>query len=257
MIAAIDIGNSDIVIGIYKDDEWQHQWRLPSNTSMQQADYEIKIRQLMLDAGMSNAEFSGVVLSSVVPALTEQITMTWSRLTGLEIFVLEPAKLKTIRLKIANPHEIGSDLVANAMAAYTLYGADAVIVDFGTALTFTTVSGAGEILGVAIAPGIRTAIKALTQNTAKLPEIELELPDTVVGKNTVHAIRSGVLYGYVGMVKEVVARIKSEVNPNLKVVATGGLSHVLHPLKPTFDDVIPTLTLDGLRIILEKESELR
>jgi type III pantothenate kinase len=257
MIAAIDIGNSDIVIGIYYDDQWQQQWRLPSNAAMQQGDYEIKIRQFILDAGMASAEFKGVVLSSVVPALTERIRETWSRLTGVEVFVLEPAKLKALQLKISNPHEIGSDLVANAMAAYTLYGCDAVIVDFGTALTFTTVSGAGEILGVAIAPGIRTAIKALTQNTAQLPEIELELPDTVVGKNTVHAIRSGVLYGYVGMVKEVVTRIKLEVNPDLKVVATGGLSHVLHPLKPTFDDVIPTLTLDGLRIILEKESELR
>ena len=255
MIAAIDIGNSDIVIGIHFDSKWQHQWRLPSNAAMLQGDYEIKIRQLILDAGLTSANFRGVVLSSVVPHLTDRICETWQRLTGLEVFVLEPTRIKALKLKIANPHEIGSDLVANAMAAYTLYRQDAVIVDFGTALTFTTVSGGGEILGVAIAPGIRTAIKALTQNTAKLPEIELELPATVVGKNTVHAIRSGVLYGYVGMVKEVVGRIKSEVNPDLKVIATGGLSHVLHPLGATFDDVIPTLTLDGLRIIFERESE--
>ena len=254
MIAAIDIGNSDIVIGIYNQEQWQHQWRLPSNPSMQQPDYEIKVRQLLLDAGLNSADFSGVVLSSVVPVLTERIRDTWQHLTGIEVFVLDPTRLKSMKLKIANPHEIGSDLVANAMAGFSLYQSDVLVVDFGTALTFTTVSSKAEILGVSIAPGIRTAIKALTQHTAKLPEIELELPATAIGKNTVHAIRSGVLYGYVGMVKEMVERIRSEVSQDLKVVATGGLSHVLHPLRPTFDDVIPTLTLDGLRLILAGES---
>ena len=166
---------------------------------------------------------------------------------------MDPTRLKSLKLKIANPHEIGSDLVANAMAGYTLFKSDVLIVDFGTALTFTTVNKDAEILGVAIAPGIRTAIKALTQNTAKLPDIDLDLPATAIGKNTVHAIRSGVLYGYVGMVKEMVERIRAEVSPELKVVATGGLSHVLHPLKPVFDRVEPTLTLDGLRHILTSE----
>ena len=148
-----------------------------------------------------------------------------------------------------SPHEIGTDLIANATAAHLLHPGDCMVIDFGTALTFTVIEASGDIKGVNIAPGLKTAIRALVGNTAQLPEVPLELPDSAIGKNTVHAIQSGVLWGYVGMVEGMVSRIKAEVGQDLKVVATGGLSSILHPLHDLFDTVDPKLTLEGLRLI--------
>jgi type III pantothenate kinase len=249
MLVAIDIGNSNIVIGVYHNNNWKYQWRIVTSEEVTAIGYEMKIRQLLLDNELHTDGISGVVISSVVPNITERIASTWVNLTGLKIMVVDPINLGRMKMKLNNPYEIGSDLVANAVAAFDLFKSNCMIVDFGTALTFTTVSKNEELIGVSIVPGIKTAIKALTQNTAKLPTIELEFPDSVLGQDTVHAIRSGILYGYVGLVKEMIARNKKEVGDDLKVVATGGLSHVLHPLEGYFDVVYPTLTLDGLRLM--------
>lgn len=252
MLLAIDIGNSNIVIGIYKNAQWIENWRIVTNEDMPQSAYEMKVRQNMLEAGLSFADFGGVVISSVVPNLTIRISDMVSDLTGHIPYQINPMNMGNVAMKIHNPVEIGSDLVANAVAAFNLFKSDCLVVDFGTALTFTSVSKAESIVGVSIVPGIKTAIKALTQNTAKLPSIDLALPESVLGQDTVHAIRSGILFGYVGLVKEMIARNRTEISDNLKVVATGGLSHVLHPLKDQFDIVDLNLTLDGLRLIYEK-----
>ena len=151
-----------------------------------------------------------------------------------------------------NPYEIGSDLVCNALAAFTFFKAQCVVVDFGTALTFTTVSKDGEILGVSIAPGLKTAIRSLSQNTAQLFDVPLEMPSSVLGRGTVHAIQAGVLFGYEGMVRHMLDRIKSELNdPDLRSVATGGLSSIIPSLTSVFTHIDPNLTLNGLRIVTE------
>ena len=152
-------------------------------------------------------------------------------------------------MRTQNPYEIGTDLLANAVAAKELHGGDTIVVDFGTALTFTVVDKDGLILGVNIAPGLKTAIKALVGQTAQLPEVPLELPESVLGKNTIHAIQNGVLWGYISMVEGMLDRIQKELGREVKVVATGGLSSILTPLHDRFDKVDRHLTLEGLRII--------
>ena len=155
-------------------------------------------------------------------------------------------------MKILNPYEIGSDLVANAVAAYFKYGQTCIVVDFGTALTFTTVSGDGTILGVSIVPGLKTAIRSLSQNTAKLFDVPLEMPDSALGRNTVSAIQSGIILGYEGLVKNIVTKIREEQKEPCPAIATGGLAFVITSLKDFFYAFEPTLTLDGLRMVAEK-----
>ena len=254
MIVAVDIGNSDIVTGIYENSTWKEPWRIASQPVLTAAEYEKKLRLLCLEHNILSTQIEGIVLSSVVPDLVQPLRDAWQRLTGLEVFVVKAELLEKIELTIANKEEIGTDLVANAVAAYDLFKCGCLVVDFGTALTFTTVNDHKEIIGVSIAPGLKTTIKALTQNTAKLPEIDLTLPDSAIGKDTVHAIRAGILYGYVGLVKEMIARTKEEMGRDLKVVATGGLSKILHPLRPYFDEIQPLLTLQGLLLIYRAEN---
>lgn len=193
-------------------------------------------------------------MSSVVPGVSPAVKTMLEKLTGLKVVVIGPDIFRKMKMGIDNPDEIGSDLVANAVAAYGRFSQAAIVVDFGTALTFTTVSDQGEILGVAIAPGLKTAMLALFSNTAQLPVVPLELPESAIGKNTAHALQAGILLGYVGLINELIDRIQSELPSKAKVVATGGLSSVLAPLKSRFDEVDPMLTLDGLRQIAEKYS---
>jgi len=187
--------------------------------------------------------------SKLVPNLTKPISEIISSLFEHRIVIIGPSTFNKLKVSIDNPSEIGSDLVANAVAAVTKYNDACIIVDFGTALTFTTVTSNYEILGVAIAPGLKTSMSALHSKTAQLPEVPLSLPESVIGKNTVHAIQSGVLWGYVGLVKEMIGLIEKENGSKLKRIATGGLSSILYPLKEIFQDIDANLTLDGIRII--------
>lgn len=166
-------------------------------------------------------------------------------------YLIQAKSYAKLPIRTHRPNEIGSDLMCNVMAAYTLYQEPVIVVDFGTALTFTAVDSSGEILGVNIVPGLQTAIKSLFTNTSKLPEVELKLPESVLGKDTIHAIQAGVLYGYTGLVKGMLDAIQAETGLSFKVVATGGLSSILTTLEGTFDAVDRNLTLDGLRLITE------
>jgi type III pantothenate kinase len=170
---------------------------------------------------------------------------------GLPIVVVGPDIYHKLGLEILSPYEIGTDLVANAVYAYYTYQQDCIIIDFGTALTFTVVSKDAKILGVSIAPGLQTAVKSLFSNTAQLPQVPLEMPESAIGQNTVHAIQAGVLWGYVGLVEKMLERIKIELGSPHKVLATGGLSSILTPLRWQFDEVDKSLTLNGLKIIAE------
>lgn len=251
MLLAFDIGNSDITVGLWKDNEWKYVWRISSRPDLPELFYGIKIRDYFFESRTEVTDVRTIVLSSVVPAMTEKIKSVSRTLFEKEPIVLGPKVYESLPMNILNPFEIGSDLVANAAGAYYKFKQTCIVVDFGTALTFTTVSGEGKILGVSIAPGLKTAIKSLSQNTAKLFDVPLEMPASSLGKNTVTAIQSGILFGYEGVVKNVVTRIREELKTECPVIATGGLSAVITSLTSFFHAIEPNLTLDGLRIIGE------
>lgn len=249
MLLAIDAGNTNIVFGIYKEGEWIHEWRFNTVPVKNQIEYEMFLRLNFLEANLKLEEVDGTVISSVVPQLNDILSEFSKPLIKREPLFVGPKIYEYLPVRTKRPYQIGTDLIANAVAGHVLYKQDIVIVDFGTALTFTIVGADGLIQGVNIAPGLKTAIKALVGNTAQLPEVPLELPDSVLGTDTIHAIQSGVLWGYVSMVEGMLDKIHAELGQKTKVVATGGLSSILHPLHQRFDEVKRHLTLDGLRLI--------
>lgn len=252
MIIAVDIGNSNVVVGAHNGTKWQHFWRLPTNKSEEaRVFYDVEIRNLILEHYLDKSEVTGIILSTVVPSLKEPMTEVLHRLFDKKVEVVGPALYETLDYKVPRPYEIGTDLVANAYSAFRQFKTACIVIDFGTALTFTTVDHTGYILGVAIAPGIKTAMKALSSNTAQLPEIPLELPESVIGMHTTHAMQAGILWGYVGMAKELIAKIRKEVGEDYIAVATGGLSFVMTPLQEVFHAIDAELTLNGLKYMLE------
>ncbi len=252
MIIAVDIGNSNVVVGCHDGFSWIHFWRMATITS-QDANvfYEVEIRNRVLESQLPINEISGVILSAVVPSIRETMVGVLNTIFNQPVSVVGPKLYETLNYKVPRPYEMGTDLVANAYAAYRRMKEACIIVDFGTALTFTTIDHTGYVLGVAIAPGIITAMKALSSNTAQLPEIPLELPESVLGLHTTHAIQAGILWGYVGMVKQLIEKIRSEVDTDIKCIATGGLSFVMSEVEELFDEIDQQLTLDGLRFMLE------
>jgi type III pantothenate kinase len=252
MLLVVDIGNTDTVFGLWQGDTLAQLWRTRSLPDEPPSHYESKLRLDMLEAGVVLSAIQKVVISSVVPPLTPTMRTMLSGLFGDEkMIVVGPDVFPKLKIEINNPHEIGSDLVANAVAAFVKYGRNAVVVDFGTALTFTIVSGEGKVLGVAIAPGLRTAVKALFANTAQLPEVPLQLPESVIGKSTVHAIQAGILIGYENLVRGMITRIRRELDGDCIALATGGLSSIIDTLHGEFVEVNKNLTLEGLRFIGE------
>lgn len=252
MMLAVDIGNTDVTLGLYKDNTWAHVWRLSSARNHPELFYGIKLREFFFEAGLPTEDVRRIVISSVVPDLTDRIINVVETLFEQRPVVLGPDVYAKLPIEVLNPYEIGSDLVSNALAAYMRSKSNCIVVDFGTALTFTTIDATGKILGVAIAPGLKTAIRSLSQNTAKLFDVPLELPASALGKNTVHAIQAGILIGYEGLVSSMIQRIKSELNDSkCATIATGGLSSIITPLKDHFNEVDVNLTLNGLRLVGE------
>ncbi|KQS32849.1 type III pantothenate kinase [Dyadobacter sp. Leaf189] len=252
MLLAVDVGNTDTVFGLYQFGSWEHLWRMRSLPQESESHYESRLRLHFLEAGLWFGDMETVVLSSVVPALTPVILKMLRSLFGEDIIVVGPDIYPDLEIQIDHPHEIGADLIANAVAVRSRYQQNCVVVDFGTALTFTTVSKDSKILGVAILPGLVTAVKALFANTAQLPEVPLVLPSTAIGKNTTEAIQAGILLGYEGLVKSLISRIREELGGECIAVATGGLSSIIETLKDEFVEIDNKLTLDGLRVIGEK-----
>ncbi|MBB6003627.1 type III pantothenate kinase [Arcicella rosea] len=251
MLLAIDIGNTDVVFGIHNRQEWIHQFRIPSDSSGRSSDFEAKLRLFFLENNLKISKINRSIISCVVPDLKHVLKETVQEMLGLDPIIIGPEIYDQLKMEILSPYEIGTDLVCNATYSYYTYKKTCLIVDFGTALTFTVVTGEGKILGVSIAPGLKTAVKSLFSNTAQLPEVPLVMPESAIGKNTVHAIQAGILWGYVGMVREMIMQIKKEVGQDCIVLATGGLSSILTPLRDEFDEVDKLLTLNGLKIISE------
>ncbi len=254
---AVNVGNSDVVFGLYADNDWLHIWRTPSRLDEPTTSYSSRLRLWLLEAGLSPGAIQSATISSVVPGLIATIRQTVGETFGLEPVVIGPGLYPQLPLTILRPDQIGTDLVANALAAYLRYGKACTVVDFGTALTMTTISAAGEILGVSIAPGLKTAIRALFANTAQLPEVPIQLPASALGKNTTHAIQAGVVLGYEGLVRFLLGRIRAEVGDDAIAVATGGLSDAIPSLHPDFTEVRMALTLDGIRQIGELNRTMR
>jgi type III pantothenate kinase len=251
MLLAIDIGNTDIVFGIHDSVSWIHQFRISSSLSHRSSDYEAQLRIRFLENSLKISDIDKAIISCVVPDQKAVLKEMVQQMFGLDPVMVGVEMYDKLKMQIPSPYEIGTDLVCNAVYAYYTHKRNCIIVDFGTALTYTVVSKKGEIIGVSIAPGLKTAVKALFSNTAQLPEVPLQMPDSAIGKNTVHAIQAGVLWGYVGMVREMIAQIKKEVGQDCMVLATGGLSSILTPLQEEFNEVDKALTLNGLRIISE------
>ena len=252
MILAIDVGNTNTVLGIYEGKKLLDYWRIGTEVHKTSDEYGMIINQLFNYSNYRLYDISQVVISSVVPTVMYTLEHMARKFFKCEPIVVGPGTKTGINIKYDNPKEVGADRIVNAVAAYELYGGPLVIVDFGTATTFCAISKYGEYLGGAISPGIQISMDALFQ-TAKLPKVELVKPETVICKNTVNSIQAGIVYGYVGQVDYIVKRMKKEIGAdNTKVVATGGLAKLIASESETIQIVNGLLTLEGLRIIYEK-----
>lgn len=250
MLLAIDIGNSNTVFGVKNETEWVNSWRIQTDPLKMADEYEVIFRSLLTGGDIANTAITKAVVSSVVPSLVHPFSEMLSvLLPNATLILVGPDIYSRLPVKILNPYQIGSDLVSNAVAAHHKFGSLTTIIDFGTALTFTTIGSNSEILGVAIAPGLQTAVSALAGKTAQLPQIHLVPPPSVLGSNTIHAIQSGVVYGFTGLVDSIIERTQNELQEKLTVVATGGLSAIIAPLTQHIKIVEPMLTLDGLNLI--------
>jgi type III pantothenate kinase len=249
MILMIDIGNTNIVFGVSTENEWIKIWRIQTDRYKTADEYELIFRMLFASSSVNSYEISRTVLSSVVPSLIIPFREMLSDLLECSVLLIEPSIYDRLPITIIDPYEIGTDLVADATAAFIGYGGPSMVIDFGTALTFTTISKTGEILGVAISPGLLTALKSLTGNTAQLHDVPLDIPPSVMGKNTVQAIQSGIVLGFAGLVDSMISRTENELGEKLTVIATGGLSSVLKNVSPRIEIIDENLTLDGLKYI--------
>jgi type III pantothenate kinase len=250
MLLCIDIGNTNIVLGLYEGEALLDHWRIATGRERLADEYGPLLLVQLQHAGRQPSDIHDAVLASVVP----QLTGVFVDLCQRYVVVADPLVVDTgvrtgVRMRVDNPREVGADRVVDAAATFRKYGGPACIVDFGTATTFDAISAEGEYLGGAIAPGMGVAAWALTERAAKLPRVELVPPPQVIGRNTVHSMQSGLLYGYVGLVEGMVARFRRELGPQMRVVATGGLAELISRETEAFDAVDPWLTLEGLRLI--------
>ncbi|NPV77069.1 MAG: type III pantothenate kinase [Anaerolineae bacterium] len=251
MLLTIDIGNTNITLGLYENQNLGARWRLATDHDRMPDEYGLQILGLLENSGCKLNSIEGVCLASVVPPLTGRILQACQQYLGKQAFIVDH-KVKTgIKILYEDPSAVGADRIVDAVAVKQLYGGPACVVDFGTATTFDALDKNGQYLGGAIAPGIGIAAEALVQHTAKLPRVDFQRPPSVIGRNTVHAMQSGLLFGYVAMVEGMVERFRAELSPEMKVIATGGLAEIVANETKVIQVLAPWLTLDGLRIIWE------
>ena len=251
MILVFDVGNTNMVIGVYEGEELLTHWRLRTDTLRTADEYGMSLHSLFDYHQLDMKKIKAVVISSVVPTLMMELNRMSERYFGCKPLVVGPGTRSGLAIRYDNPREVGADRVVNAVAAYEKYGGPLIILDFGTATTFCVVNEMGEYLGGAIAPGIWISTEALVSRAAKLPRVELIKPKTMIGKNTVTSMQIGIMYGFVGQVEGIIHRMKAEVGGNPKVIATGGLASIIASETDTINVVDEFLTLDGLRIIYE------
>ena len=250
MILTMDIGNTNIKCAIFDGSEMLNYWRISTNRTMTSDEYGMLMLNLFTHNKLETSKIGGIVISSVVPTINYTIDHMCMTYFGMQPMFVAPGIKTGIHIKYDNPRELGSDRIANAVAAYELYGGPCIFIDFGTATSFGVVSEKGEFLGGAICPGVKLSLDALTGNAAKLPNIELNIPPSAIGKNTVTSMQSGLLFGYVGLVESLISRFKDEMSaPHARVIATGGMSKTIGKLTPAIDVLDPLLTLEGLKLL--------
>lgn len=249
-ILVVDLGNTNIVLGVYRGEELVNSWRLATARERTADEYGILARQLVGDPKVLSLE--GAIVASVVPPLNSAMTFMIQKYFGIEPLFVEPGVKTGIAIHVDNPLEVGADRIVNCAAAHHAYGGPTVIVDFGTATTFDVVTENAEFIGGVIAPGLNISAEALFARAARLPRVDLRKPDHVIGTNTVVNMQSGIYFGYLGLVDGILARIKREVPVLKRVVATGGLAAIFAEDSEHIDEVNPELTLKGLKIIYDR-----
>jgi len=249
MLFVVDIGNTNIVLGIFEDDQLRAQWRVATKKQKTADEYEIMIRDLFHYAELDPREVDGIVVACVVPTLSGCFETLAQKMFKQKALVVGPGIKTGMPILYDNPREVGADRIVNSVAAYHEVRDALIVIDFGTATTFDIVSVKGEYLGGVIAPGILISLEALFFRASKLPRVELTRPRQVIGKTTVEAMQSGIIYGYVGLVDGIVRRIWDEYGRKMKTVATGGLASLIYPESETIEKVDETLTLKGLYLL--------
>jgi len=252
MLLAFDIGNTTIAVGVFKGKKLLKDWRIKTDKEKTGDEYAIILLSLFQREGIKSDRFEAAIISSVVPPLTPVFQDLGLDLFGLEPFVVGPGLKTGMPILYESPLEVGADRVVAALAAYQKYGGPCIVVDFGTATTFDAISAKGEYLGGAIAPGIQISAEALYLKTAKLPRIEIRKPKRAIGRTTVSSMQSGLYFGYIGLVSNIIAQIRKELGKEARVISTGGFGGQLTAEVPAIEAYEPHLVLDGLRILYER-----
>ena len=251
MLLCIDVGNTNITLGLYQAETLGPRWRLATDHERMPDEFILQLLGLLAHAGIERADLSGAAIASVVPPLTGRWVEVCCKGLELDPLVVDGTVETGVRILYDDPTVVGADRIVDAVAAYRLYGGPACVVDFGTATTFDAISPDGDYLGGAIAPGIGIAAQALFQRAAMLPRVELARPPSAIGRNTAHSMQSGLLFGYVSLVEGMVARFRKELGADTKVIGTGGLAEIIARETEVLQILAPWLTLDGLRMVYE------
>lgn len=251
MLLCIDIGNTNIKIGLFSGETLQAQWRIATDRANLADEYAVLLLNLFAAEGIEKTVISGCAISSVVPALSAVFVELVRRYFALQALVVEAGAITGMEIHTDYPAEVGADLVMNALAARHLYGAPSIVISFGTATTFVAISAAGHLEGVAIAPGLITSGDSLFRATSTLPQVALVRPQAAIGKNTIHSMQSGFIIGFTGLVKELVGRFQVELGGGARVIATGGMAALIAPETGVIDAIEPSLALMGLRLLYE------
>jgi type III pantothenate kinase len=253
MLLAVDVGNTHTALGLYEGEELVRDFRAHSDRERTEDELHVLLDGMMRAAGIDPKRVDASIVASVVPVMTESVVRALQRAFDHEPTVVGPGIKTGMPILYENPREVGADRIVNSIAAYDRCHTAAIVVDFGTATTFDCVSRKGEYVGGVIAPGIQLSAEALFARAARLPKVEIARPQHVVGRNTANAIQSGLVYGYVGLVDGIVARIRDELGSPCSVIATGGQAPLIAADSDTIEEVLPHLTLDGLRLLHERQ----
>jgi type III pantothenate kinase len=252
MLLAIDLGNTNIKYGVFDGDKMVASFRVSSRISRTADEYGSVLVGLLSNSGIKKTDINGIIFSSVIPALNYTICHMCEFFFGISPIIVGPGVKTGLNIKADNPREVGADIIVNSVSAYNKYGGPIIVIDFGTATTFDVVTEKCELLGVVIAPGIKTSLEGFATKTAQLPMVELDAPKTVIGKNTKHCMQAGIIFGFAGLVENIIKKIKKELGTSdIKVVATGGLGEIIAKEVKLISTVDRTLTLDGLKTIYE------
>ena len=254
MILTMDIGNTNMKTALFDGSHMVNYWRLSTNRTITSDELGMLVANLFHHNHLELKAVTGIVISSVVPTINYTVEHMCLTYFGLSPMFVAPGIKTGIHIKYDNPRELGSDRIANAVASFELYGGPCIFIDFGTATSFGVVSEKGEFLGGAICPGLKVTADAIVERTAKLPRFELIKPPSVIGKNTIANLQSGILYGHIGLVNYLIRRMKEELNQDCRVVATGGMAVLIKEDAPEIDVLDGLLTLKGLRLIYEKNA---